>query len=208
MSELHPRPGDALVVVDLQNDFVTGTLAVPGGPAIVPQLNRAVDAFVHERLPVVATRDWHPADHCSFRDRGGPWPPHCVAETEGAAYAPGLRLPPDTIHVRKGTTRDADAYSGFEGTPLASDLRRRAVTRLFVAGLATDYCVLNTVRDAAGLGFDVVVLSDAIRAVNLRPEDGPQAEASMRAAGARFATVADVIGADVDPPATRLEAPA
>ena len=200
MSELAPHPGDALVIVDVQNDFVTGSLAVPGAPAVVPALDRAVAAFVRDGLPVAATRDWHPADHSSFRDHGGPWPPHCVAGTPGAEYAPGLTLPPDVIHIRKAATRESDAYSGFEGTTLATDLRRRGVARLFVGGLATDYCVLNTVRDALDQGFHVVVLADAIRAVNLRPDDGARAEASMRVAGARFATVADILRADEDRP--------
>lgn len=192
-SDLTPRPGDALVIVDVQNDFVTGTLAVPGAPGVIEPVNRAVRAFVSRGLPVAATRDWHPPDHSSFRAQGGPWPPHCVAGTAGAGYAPGLDLPRDAVHVRKATTHDADAYSGFEGTTLASDLRHRKVRRVFVGGLATDYCVLNTVRDAAALGFDVIVLADAIRAVNVRPDDGARAEASMRALGARFATVEDVL---------------
>lgn len=201
MSELAPRAGDALVIVDVQNDFVTGSLAVPGGQAVVSPLSRAARAFAAGGLPVVATRDWHPPDHSSFTAQGGSWPPHCVAGTEGAEYVPGLRLPPDTLHVRKATTAEADAYSGFEGTTLADDLHARRVRRVFVGGLATDYCVLNTVRDAARHGFDVVVLADAVRAVNVRPDDGVRAEASMREAGARFAGVDDILAAGERPPA-------
>lgn len=199
MSDLDLRTGDALVIVDVQNDFVTGSLAVPGAPAVMGPLGRAVDAFVERRLPIAATRDWHPADHASFRAQGGPWPPHCVAGTRGADYAPELELPAGTVHIYKATTAAVDAYSGFQGTTLASDLRERGVARLFVGGLATDYCVLNTVGDAIEQGFQVVVLADAIRAVNVRPGDGARAEASMRDTGARFATVADVLRADEGP---------
>jgi len=203
MSDLTPRSGDALLIVDVQNDFVTGTLAVPGGRQVIAPLSRAVDAFTRNGLPVAATRDWHPPDHVSFHNRGGPWPPHCVAGTAGADYAPGLQLPADAVHIRKATTRDADAYSGFQGTTLAADLRDRGVRRLYVGGLATDYCVLNTVKDAAAQGFDVIVLSDAIRAVNVQPDDGTRAEGVMQDAGARFATVDDVLGADAHSPGTQ-----
>lgn len=189
MSVAPPGPGDALIVVDVQNDFVTGSLAVPDGVAVVPPINRATALFAERGLPIAATRDWHPPNHCSFRDQGGPWPPHCVAGTEGAGYVPALRLPMDTLHVFKATTPAADAYSGFEGTRLRDDLERRGVRRVFVGGLATDYCVLNTVRDAAAAGFDVVVLTDAIRPVDVQPGDGARAEAAMRDAGALFSTV-------------------
>ena len=182
-----PAPGDALVVVDVQNDFVTGTLAVPGGAEVVAPLNRVAARFAERGLPVLATRDWHPPDHCSFAAQGGPWPPHCVAGTPGAERVPGLRLPPGTVDVRKAVRPEADAYSGFAGTGLADDLRARGVRRVVVGGLATDYCVLNTVRDAVAEGFEVVVLRDAIRAVDVAEGDGARAEEEMRALGARFA---------------------
>lgn len=200
MSAPSPGPGDALLVVDVQNDFVTGSLAVPDGEAVVAPINRAAALFGARELTVVATRDWHPPDHCSFREQGGPWPPHCVAGTEGAGLVPGLRLPADTLHVFKATRVDADAYSGFEGTSLADDLRRRGVGRVFVGGLATDYCVLNTVRDAVAAGLDVVVLADAIRPVEVHPGDGARAEEAMRAVGARFTTVDALDGARPVPP--------
>jgi nicotinamidase/pyrazinamidase len=174
-------------VVDVQNDFVTGTLAVPGGAEVVAPLNRVADLFAERGLPVLATRDWHPPDHCSFAAQGGPWPPHCVAGTPGAGWVPGLRLPPGTVDVRKATRPGADAYSGFAGTTLAADLRTRRVRRVIVGGLATDYCVLNTVRDALAEGFEVVVLRDAIRAVDVAEGDGARAEEEMRALWARFA---------------------
>ena len=177
---------DALVVVDVQNDFLPGgSLAVPHGDEIVPLLNQYIAAFVAAGLPVFATRDWHPVDHCSFKTQGGIWPPHCVADSAGAAFAAALALPASATIVSKAAERDGDAYSGFAGTDLEEKLRQAGVTRVFAGGLATDYCVLNTVRDACALGFDVVLLADAVAAVNVKPGDGPGALAEMRRLGAR-----------------------
>lgn len=178
------RNGDALIVVDMQIDFVTGSLAVPGGAAIVPALNHCIGAFARRGLPVFATRDWHPPEHCSFRSRGGPWPAHCVAGTEGARWVPGLALPRDAFVVSKATQADREAYSTFAGTGLDAELRARGVDRIFIGGLATDYCVVESVRDARKLGYAVVVLEDAIAAVNVRPDDGARAIGTMREAGA------------------------
>jgi nicotinamidase/pyrazinamidase len=180
-----PGAGDALVIVDVQADFLSGgALAVRGGERVIAPLNHCIERFVARGLPVLATRDWHPADHCSFVAQGGPWPPHCVAGTPGAAFPAALRLPPAPLIVSKGTAADHEAYSGFAGTGLESQLRAAGVRRLFVGGLATDYCVLNTVLDARALGFDVVVLDDAIAAVDAEPGDGERALERMRAAGA------------------------
>jgi nicotinamidase/pyrazinamidase len=180
-----PGPGDALIVVDVQNDFLPGgALAVPDGDAVVPVLNRYIDLFETRGLPVFATRDWHPADHCSFAAQGGPWPPHCVQGTPGAEFAPGLRLPDATREVAKAIGTDKDSYSGFEGTDLAADLRAAGCRRLSIGGLATDYCVLNTVLDALREGFDVRLLVDAIRAVEVHPGDGEAALARMVETGA------------------------
>ncbi len=185
------RNGDALVVVDVQNDFLPGgSLAVPRGDEVVPVLNRYLAAFTARELPIYATRDWHPADHCSFKVRGGPWPPHCVAETHGAQFAGDMKFPTGIIVISKATGPDKDAYSGFEGTDLDRRLRARTVKRLFVGGLATDYCVLNTVRDARRLGYEVCLLADAVRAVNVNPEDGRRAEEEMRRLGAKPITLA------------------
>jgi nicotinamidase/pyrazinamidase len=190
-----PGPGDALLVVDAQLDFLPGgRLAVPGGDAVVPVLNAYIAAFVRRGLPVFATRDWHPPDHCSFGERGGPWPPHCVAHSDGARFAPLLDLPCAVTIVSKATEADRDAYSGFEGTDLDRLLRAAGVRRLFVGGLATDYCVLNTVRDARRLGYEVRLLADAIRAVDVRPGDGARAIAQMRELGAADTTL-DLIAA-------------
>lgn len=176
---------DALLVVDVQNDFLPGgALAVPGGDAVVPALNRYLARWRERGLPVFATRDRHPAAHCSFRERGGPWPPHCVAGTAGAEFAPGLVLPPDAAVISKGESPDRDAYSGFDGTDLHERLQRAGIRRVFVGGLATDYCVLATVRDAVRLGYAVRLLADAVKAVDVHAGDGRRAEEEMTALGA------------------------
>lgn len=187
------RKGDVLVIVDVQNDFVTGSLAVPGGGEVVAPLNAWIEVFARERLIVVATRDWHPANHGSFREQGGPWPPHCVAGTTGAAFAPGLRLPKGTWLVSKATRPDREAYSGFEGTDLGARLELLGAKRLFVGGLATDYCVLRTVLDALGHGYETFVLADAVRAVDVQAGDGDEAEAAMSRAGAAFVRLDDLL---------------
>jgi nicotinamidase/pyrazinamidase len=189
-----PGPGDALIVVDLQNDFLPGgRLAVPHGDKILPSLNRAIKKFQGDKLLVIATRDWHPVNHCSFQSRGGQWPPHCIAETEGAAFAPGLKLPPDSIIISKAGLPDQDAYSGFQGTDLDSFLRERRIKRLFVGGLATDYCVLNTVKDGLKLGYRIFLLCDAVRSVEVRPGDGERALEAMEKLGAVLIKTADVV---------------
>jgi nicotinamidase/pyrazinamidase len=176
-----PHPGDALVIIDVQNDFLPGgALGVAGGDEIVPILNDYIAVFRERKLPIFATRDWHPANHCSFSAQGGPWPKHCVMFGYGAQFPTELRLPEDTRIVSKPNRADIETYSGFEGTDLGEQLRALGVRRIFVGGLATDYCVLHTVRDARAHGFDVVVLQDAIRAVNAQPGDGAQAEEEMR----------------------------
>lgn len=179
----------ALLIVDVQRDFLPGgSLGVPDGDAVVPVLNRYIAAARAKGVPIYASRDWHPQNHCSFKPRGGPWPPHCVAGTPGAAFAEGLQLPSDAAIIDKATREDADAYSAFSGTTLAEQLRRRGVKRLLVGGLATDYCVLNTVRDALREGFGVILLEDAIRAVNVKPGDGERAQREMENGGAVAAT--------------------
>jgi nicotinamidase/pyrazinamidase len=178
--------GDALLVVDVQNDFLPGgSLAVPRGDEVVPALTRYLAAFQSRGLPIFATRDWHPPNHCSFREQGGPWPPHCVAGSEGAQFPHDLVLPPSTVVITlKGTEPDRDAYSGFDRTDLDARLRAAGVRRLFIGGLATDYCVLWTVKDALKLGYSVLLLMDAIRAVNIHPDDGRKAEDEMISLGA------------------------
>ncbi|HXZ93337.1 MAG TPA: nicotinamidase [Burkholderiales bacterium] len=182
-----PAAGDALLVVDVQKDFLPGgALAVARAGEVVAPLNAAIRAFERAGRPVYASRDWHPANHCSFKARGGPWPPHCVAGTRGAEFADGLALPRSAGIVSKADTPDVDAYSAFGGNDLAAQLRRQGVRRVVIGGLTTDYCVVNSVLDARAAGFEVVVLADAIRAVNVQPEDGARALEAMRKAGARL----------------------
>jgi nicotinamidase/pyrazinamidase len=186
--DLNLRRTDALLIVDVQRDFLPGgRLAVPEGDAVVPVLNRYIAEAQRHHLHVFASRDWHPERHCSFKAQGGPWPPHCVAGTAGAQFADDLALPVDTAVIDKATREEADAYSAFSGTSLGDQLRARGVKRLLVGGLATDYCVLNTVRDALREGFEVVVLDDAIRAVNVKPDDGMRAQREMESRGAVLA---------------------
>jgi nicotinamidase/pyrazinamidase len=187
------EPGDVLLVTDIQNDFLSGgSLAVAGGDEVILVLNRYIGEFVARGLPVYATRDWHPAGHCSFHAQGGPWPVHCVAGTHGAEFSPLLKLPPDTTVISKATLQDQEAYSSFQGTDLGDRLRAAGIRRLFIGGLTTDYCVLNSVKDARALGFEVMVLADAIRAVDVQPGDGRRAEQEMVGVGARFITLSDL----------------
>lgn len=184
-SLLRLESSDALIVVDVQNDFLPGgSLAVPRGDRVVPVLNRYLRSCAERGLPIYATRDWHPVDHCSFKDQGGIWPPHCIAGSRGAEFAHDLALPAHTSVISKGVHGDKEAYSGFQGTELARLLKERGVKRLFIGGLATDYCVLNTVKDAIAEGFHVCLLEDAVRAVNLEPHDREKALQEMRRLGA------------------------
>jgi nicotinamidase/pyrazinamidase len=188
------REHDALLVVDVQRDFLPGgALAVPGGDAVVPVLNRYIALAARAGVPIYASRDWHPHGHVSFHARGGPWPVHCVAETEGADFAPALDLPPEAKVVSKATATEKDAYSAFGGTDLAAALHARGVKRLWIGGLATDYCVVNTLLDARREGFAVLVLEDASRSVEVKPGDGARALARMREAGAIAVRLADVV---------------
>lgn len=179
------RNGDALLIVDVQQDFLPGgQLAVPDGDAVIPPLNAYLHRFHAAGLPIIATRDWHPENHCSFAPQGGEWPPHCIQGSDGAAFATRLELPADTLVISKASQIDKDAYSGFDGTDLAERLRDVGVHRIFVGGLATDYCVSATVRDALEAGFDVVLLADAVRAVNRHADDGDKSLQAMHSAGA------------------------
>ena len=178
------KSGDALLIVDVQNDFCPGgALAVRDGDAVVPVLNRWVAEAETNGVPVFASRDWHPANHVSFKERGGPWPPHCVEGTRGAAFHPDLRLPRNVQIISKAMDPDADSYSAFGGTDLAGRLRRAQVKTVWIGGLAQDYCVRATALDAIREGFEVHVITDATRAVNLRPGDGDRALDEIRNAG-------------------------
>ena len=185
---------DALLIVDVQNDFLPGgSLAVAGAEAIIPVLNRYIDFFTSLSLPVFAGRDWHPVHHCSFHDRGGPWPVHCVAGISGAEFSSLLNLPQQLFVVSKATHEDKDAYSAFEGTNLANLFRQHGVERLFIGGLASDYCVLNTVQDALKHNFVVILLVDAVGAINVAAGDGDMAIDAMLSAGAVALHISEII---------------
>ncbi len=177
----------ALIIVDVQNDFCPGgALAVNDGDRVVDPINELSHQFEAEGYPVVFTRDWHPENHISFKVNGGQWPIHCVAGTIGAQFHKDLYFPPVSILVSKATESHQEAYSGFQGTGLSSWLKKIGVEELWVAGLATDYCVKNTVLDAIKLGFSVKVLKKAIRAVNVSPNDGEQSINEMILNGAEM----------------------
>lgn len=157
----------ALIIVDMQEDFCEGgSLPVPGCRKIISKVNKYVEYFQKAKLTIVATRDWHPPNHVSFRERGGPWPSHCVAGSEGARFVKELKLPEDLIVVSKATDPDVEAYSAFTLTPLHYILTLRGIKRIFVVGVATDYCVKETAMEALKLGYEVVVLTDATAGVS------------------------------------------
>jgi nicotinamidase/pyrazinamidase len=174
----------ALIIVDVQNDFCPGgSLEVPAGDEVVPPLNRLIEQFLERGEPVFKSRDWHPPKTKHFASFGGPWPIHCIQNTKGAEFHPDLI---DDIHIRvisKGLG-DEDSYSAFDRTDLALQLRRLGVDEVWIGGLATDYCVKNTVLDALKEGFKVKALKHAMRPVEVNPGDGERALAEMRAAGA------------------------
>ncbi len=182
------REGDALLVVDVQNDFCPGgALAVPDGDAVITVLNDWIQAAVAASVPIYASRDWHPEDHVSFAERGGPWPRHCVQDTDGAAFHADLDLPAGTVILTKADRPDQDAYSAFEGTGFAERLRADRVRRLWVGGLALDYCVRASVLDAlAGDGLEAYLILAATRPVDVQAGDGARAIAEMEAAGAHI----------------------
>jgi len=199
--------GSCLVVVDVQNDFCPGgSLGVPRGDEVVFVLNAWIRRFQERGLPVVYTKDWHPADHCSFRPKGGPWPPHCVQDSGGSDFHPDLMVK-GPVFV-KGFDPGREAYSGFEarlqkdetgsivrpeaegrqaGLPLLGEwLRQQRVKRIYVGGLATDYCVKATVLDGLKEGFEVILVKDAVRAVDVNQRDGERAVKEMIEAGAEI----------------------
>jgi nicotinamidase/pyrazinamidase len=179
--------GRALIVVDYQNDFTPpdGALAVPEGDLIADRINELARSGDFEL--VVATRDWHPRDHGSFAEKGGPWPVHCVQDTPGAELHPSLDTAAVDVVVDKGQDPATEGYSGFDGTNLGDLLRERGIDQVTLVGLATDYCVKNTALEALQEGFTVIVDSNAVRGVDVEPGDSERALAEMRAAGASIA---------------------
>lgn len=191
-------PEKALLIVDVQNDFCPGgALAVPAGDQVVPVLNQYAQKFAGAGHPVFASRDWHPAITKHFKAQGGPWPPHCIAESRGAAFHPELKLPPSATVLTKGTNPEDDGYSAFEavagtGRRLDDVLMQSDVACLYVGGLATEYCVRASVMDGLRNGLDVVVLLDAVRGIDVQEGDMARALDEMLRAGARTATLATI----------------
>ena len=180
------KSGDALLMVDVQKDFCPGgALPVEDGEKIVPVINRWITAAVAKSVQVYASRDWHPIGHLSFQERGGPWPPHCIQDSDGAKFHLDLALPDSTVIVTKGVRFDQDQNSAFDQTGLAAQLRKDGISRLWVAGLAEDVCVLATVLDGCREGFEVALIERATRPIT--SEGGEKARRQMKDAGARIA---------------------
>lgn len=188
----------ALLIVDVQNDFCPGgALAVPEGDKIVSTINKYIRIFAKKKLPIFATRDWHPVRTKHFKDFGGLWPVHCIQNTKGAAFHPDLKLPKEAILLYKGMDPEEDCYSSFSaqdlsGQPLFKLLKRMGITEIYIAGLATDYCVKFTAREALKGRFKVKILLDAIKGVNLNPGDSEKAIKEMVKQGAKKVTLKDM----------------
>lgn len=181
---------DALLIVDMQNDFLPGgSLAIPDGDAIIPVINSYIEKFVQAGATIFASRDFHPADHVSFKEQGGPWPSHCVKGTPGVEFHPDLRLPKSTIYIEKGKNAGKEAYSALDATPLAEMLQQAGTKRVFVCGVATDYCVLASAKDLLAASFEVVLLSDGIKAVDVTSGDGDRTVAELIGLGATQTTL-------------------
>ncbi len=180
---------DALLLVDVQNDFCPGgALAVPEGDRVIPVLNQYVAQFQKADLPIFASRDWHPAVTKHFKAYGGPWPPHCIQGTKGADFHPGLKLPKGAVVISKGMDPEKDSYSAFHGyteggTDFEKALKKEEIIRIYIGGLATDYCVKHSVLDALKKGFETFLLEDAVRGVEVHPGDSEKAVKEMVGAG-------------------------
>ncbi len=185
MPQISLEERSVLVIVDIQLDFCAGgAIPVPNGDSVVPVLNKYLKLFNSAGALIVATRDWHPASHSSFKSNGGVWPAHCVMNTKGARFHPDLSLPRDVIVVSKGEFPDDSSYSNFERTSLLSNLRDRKTENVYIGGLATDYCVRATVIDSVKLGFTTYLLSDASRGVDVNHGDSTRAISEMVNLGA------------------------
>ena len=184
---------DALLVTDMQIDFLPGgALPVANADELIPVINSYIKRF-GKIAHVIASRDWHPPNHMSFKGQGGPWPPHCVQNSAGAKFNPDLKLPSGTLVISKATDPKREAYSVFDSTPFGEELSKMDVKRLFVAGVATDYCVVNTVLDARKLGLETFVLMDATLGIDVNPEDVDRAVDVIVKSGALQATTADFL---------------
>ncbi len=194
------RVKKALLIVDIQNDFCPGgALGVPEGDRIIPAINKYIKYFAKKKLPIFATRDWHPVRTKHFKEFGGVWPVHCIQNTRGALFHPDLKLSKDTVLLYKGMDSDKDSYSSFEaedasGIALPKILRRLGIKEIYIGGLATDYCVRFTTKDAIKQGFKVKLLMDAVKGVNLKPDDSQNAIKEMVKLGAKKISLKDLRG--------------
>ncbi len=190
--EIRIDKADALIVTDIQKDFLPGgALPVLRGDEVIPVLNDYITLFMSAKACVFATRDWHPPNHMSFKPFGGSWPMHCLQDSEGAKFSPDLKLPKDVTVISKATDPKREAYSSFDGTTLENELKESGIKRVFVGGLATDYCVRTTVLDGIKAGFKMVLLMDAIRGINVQADDSDKAVQEMLAAGVMAVTLED-----------------
>ena len=181
------QSNDALLIVDVQRDFCPGgALPIEEGDRIIPVLNYWIESARRASVPIYASRDWHPVDHISFKEQGGPWPRHCIQDSDGAAFHPGLNLPDNVVKVTKGVRFDHDQNSAFDDTGLSERLKRDGVRRLFIGGLALDVCVLASVIDARKAGFKVQVIADATCPIS--EEDGRKATQKIKESGAEILT--------------------
>lgn len=184
----------ALIIVDVQNDFCPGgALSVPEGDKIIPVLNRYIRECLAAKIPIIVTRDWHPAKTRHFKKFGGLWPRHCVEYSKGARFHSKLKVPKNVIIVSKGMDPKRDSYSAFdalseEGVSLFSLLRILRIQSILIGGLATDYCIKFSALDALKKGFRVQVLTDAVKGVNLKPDDSKNAMALILSKGAKALT--------------------
>ena len=187
-----------LLVVDVQKDFCPGgSLAVPEGDTIIPAINRYIEIFQRQGIPVFASRDWHPPVTDHFKAYGGLWPPHCIQGTDGAQFHPLLRLPDGVVVISKGMDPHKDDYSTFHalsetGYYLDDHLKGEGVERIYLCGLATDYCVRQSSLDALRTGYRVTVLRDAVKGVDLTPGDSQRALEEIARAGAEMADLAEI----------------
>ncbi|GJL54743.1 MAG: nicotinamidase [Nitrospirales bacterium] len=192
-SQLQPNKTSALILIHLQNDFFPGgTLAVTNSDQILPYVNHYIAFFQHHGAAIMATRDWHPPNHCSFQEQGGPWPSHCIQGSRGAQFHADLHLPTGSLIISGATNPPKEVHSGFDGTSLADYLEDREATTIYVVGLATEFWVKQTVLDGIKLGLRTVVLEDAIRGVNVQPNDSEHALQEMAEAGAIRATASNI----------------
>ncbi len=184
----------ALLIVDVQNDFCPGgALSVPEGDKIIPALNKYIKIFAKKKLPIFASRDWHPIRTKHFKDFGGVWPVHCLQNSRGAAFHSKLKLPKEAIQLYKGMDSQIDSYSAFQaedisGVSFLKLLHMLGIKELYIGGLATDYCVKFSALDALKHKFKVKLLIDAIKGVDLKADDSEKAIKEMIKKGAKKIT--------------------